>query len=440
MCLCRSAGYIQKRRDLPLSESFAKSTESPLRARRMAGCAVSMLCSQIPEWSAVAWAKALRGQSWCSALGALNTLEKQWVQIDVVLCNTVISCYEKTENWPIAMDTFSSLHRTFSSPSAVSFGAVMSTCEKSDQWQWAIQMLSELYEADLQANAILMSSAMSACGGAHAWHTTVAVLRQFASSTTRSDIISFNSATSACEEVRRWKDALQIFLCAKWQQLQTTIVSYSAAMTACENQWLSAWQLFQLLRNDGILMSTIPFNAVASACAKAAEWVNALHLVNEVHQMLLQRTLVTYGSGISACEKSLQEWQRCLQLLGDLEGESLQGNLVVQNAVLSACEKATTATAWVRWPRVLHLLGRCVADAISVNCGVGACQTATEWRHALFLALPEGESQSVSATAISYATAAATGAATVTVATVRLLERLEQLGIQGTRRPRHSAR
>lgn len=41
--------------------------------------------------------------------------------------------------------------------------------------------------------------------------------------------------------------------------------------------------------------------------------------------MLLQRTLVTYGSGISACEKSLQEWQRCLQLLGDLEGESLQG-------------------------------------------------------------------------------------------------------------------
>ena len=58
-------------------------TNRPRRPAPCAGCAVSMLCSQIPEWSAVAWAKALRGQSWCSALGALNTLEKQWVQIDV---------------------------------------------------------------------------------------------------------------------------------------------------------------------------------------------------------------------------------------------------------------------------------------------------------------------------------------------------------------------
>lgn len=61
--------------------------------------------------------------------------------------------------------------------------------------------------------------------------------------------------------------------------------------------------------------------AIQSYTALTSRWPK----VNEVHQMLLQRTLVTYGSGISACEKSLQEWQRCLQLLGDLEGESLQG-------------------------------------------------------------------------------------------------------------------
>lgn len=50
-------------------------------------------------------------------------------------------------------------------------------------------------------------------------------------------------------------------------------------MSASENQWLSAWHLFQLLRSDGVLVSTVPFNAVASACEKAAEWENALHLV-----------------------------------------------------------------------------------------------------------------------------------------------------------------
>lgn len=73
-------------------------------------------------------------------------------------------------------------------------------------------------------------------------------------------------------------------------------------------------------------VSAIPYNAAASACEKAAEWENALHVVMEVQKMFKIGTIITYGSGISACEKSL-EWQRSLQLLKELPEKSLEGIL-----------------------------------------------------------------------------------------------------------------
>lgn len=73
-------------------------------------------------------------------------------------------------------------------------------------------------------------------------------------------------------------------------------------------------------------VSAIPYNAAASACEKAAEWENALHVVMEVQKKFEIGTIVTYGSGISACEKSL-EWQRSLQLLKELPEKSLEGIL-----------------------------------------------------------------------------------------------------------------
>ena len=59
---------------------------------------------------------------------------------------------------------------------------------------------------------------------------------------------------------------------------------------------------------------------------KAAEWENALHVVMEVQKIFKIGTIITYGSGISACEKSL-EWQRSLQLLKELPEKSLEGIL-----------------------------------------------------------------------------------------------------------------
>ena len=41
--------------------------------------------------------------------------------------------------------------------------------------------------------------------------------------------------------------------------------------------------------------------------------------------MRLQRSIITYGSGISACEKSLEEWGWSLHLLAELLTRSLQG-------------------------------------------------------------------------------------------------------------------
>ena len=163
---------------------------------------------------------------------------------------------------------------------------------------------------------------MSACSGA-AWQGTIVMLQEFASSMMEADVIAFNSALSACGEVQRWTNALRMLLSIRNHHLQSTIVSYSAAMTACEGRWLLAWYVFQQLCHDGIPFSAVPFNAVASACEKAAEWENALQVVLEVQRFRLS-TIISFASGISACEKSL-EWQRSLQLLAELPAKSFKG-------------------------------------------------------------------------------------------------------------------
>ncbi|CAK9064176.1 unnamed protein product [Durusdinium trenchii] len=340
----------------------------------------SLQCS---ESTAVEWTKAIRGQPWLFAFGALQVLEKKRIQKDVVLCNTVISSCEHSSQWPRALNQFASFQHSLLHASVVSFGAVMSNCEKADQWHMAGQLLSQLYSTELESNAILLASAMSASGG-EAWRCTMALLQQFSSSMMKCDVICFNSAVSACGEAKRWASALKILLDGKCQQLRSTIVSYSAAMSASENQWLSAWHLFQLLRSDGVLVSTVPFNAVASACEKAAEWENALHLVIQVDLMRLQRSIITYGSGISACEKSLEEWGWSLHLLAELLTRSLQGNLVVHNAAISACEKGA------QWQHALRLLSTfndrdLESDLMSFNALISSCEKAQQWQAALHL-------------------------------------------------------
>eukprot|EP00913_Durusdinium_trenchii_P006554 g6157.t1 len=324
------------------------------------------------------------------SLGALQVLEKKRIQKDVVLCNTVISSCEHSSQWPRALNQFASFQHSLLHASVVSFGAVMSNCEKADQWHMAGQLLSQLYSTELESNAILLASAMSASGG-EAWRCTMALLQQ------KCDVICFNSAVSACGEAKRWASALKILLDGKCQQLRSTIVSYSAAMSASENQWLSAWHLFQLLRSDGVLVSTVPFNAVASACEKAAEWENALHLVIQVDLMRLQRSIITYGSGISACEKSLEEWGWSLHLLAELLTRSLQGNLVVHNAAISACEKRAPVDEplnhlrkGAQWQHALRLLSTfndrdLESDLMSFNALISSCEKAQQWQAALHL-------------------------------------------------------
>ena len=58
----------------------------------------------------------------------------------------------------------------------------------------------------------------------------------------------------------------------------------------------------------------ITVNALLSACAKAAEWTQALHLFHVMPHWELEADLISYSSAISCCEKAGQ-WQRALNFL-----------------------------------------------------------------------------------------------------------------------------
>ena len=56
----------------------------------------------------------------------------------------------------------------------------------------------------------------------------------------------------------------------------------------------------------GVEPSTISFNTAISACAKTADWENALALFRRMEASGIERTTVTYTGLINACAEGMQ--------------------------------------------------------------------------------------------------------------------------------------
>ena len=64
--------------------------------------------------------------------------------------------------------------------------------------------------------------------------------------------------------------------------------------------WL-AWQVFQEMVWKGCERSVITYSSLISACEKAGHWELAMELFNEMHQEGCTPNTVTYNSLITAC-------------------------------------------------------------------------------------------------------------------------------------------
>ena len=119
-------------------------------------------------------------------------------------------------------------------------------------------------------------------------------------------------------------------------------------------------------------------------------WPRNLHLLEEIHSNLLQPTLITMNSLLSACEKA-SEWQLALQLLTlDMGvvvqwGENIRAQYLWSdrlNSHRSEVPADQPQTFQMAQPRTSTLMR---PDVISFNSSISACEKASAWRKALRL-------------------------------------------------------
>ncbi|CAJ1433457.1 unnamed protein product, partial [Effrenium voratum] len=92
-----------------------------------------------------------------------------------------------------------------------------------------------------------------------------------------------------------------------------------------------------------------------------------------------QADVISFSSGISACEKSRQ-WERAVGLLEQLRAAQVRENVIACNAAASACENAGL------WQEDMALLQELMASlqpsVVSFSTVASACEKGGQWREA----------------------------------------------------------
>ncbi|CAE8615893.1 unnamed protein product, partial [Polarella glacialis] len=128
--------------------------------------------------------------------------------------------------------------------------------------------------------------------------------------------------------------------------------------------------------------STVVFNAAAAACARAARWELCLELLDSMAQRRAVPDDVSYSIAIHSLGERggcSQRWPLALALLS----RRRPARLSAVNAAIAACGSAS------QWQQSCMLLFAAdVADerdVISFNSSIAACERAWKWEHSLKL-------------------------------------------------------
>ena len=147
--------------------------------------------------------------------------------------------------------------------------------------------------------------------------------------------------------------------------------TYCAAISAMEKaaQWDDALRLLERMRARGVAPDANCFNATISACEKGRQWERALALLREMEECGVPPNEISYSAAITSCDKGNQQ-RHALELLQQAKDRRLISTPSYVGAI-SACERA----GW--WERALEL----VEEVERASRRGGAVQLNVKVRH-----------------------------------------------------------
>lgn len=154
---------------------------------------------------------------------------------------------------------------------AVSYNIALATIEKGGRWQRALVVLPEMFQNTVEPCMVTWSSAISATEKKKSWEASLGILWALPRRSLEPDGVSFGSAIAACGKTK--EKAFDLLRAMRQRTLEADLVSHTSAINAFEG---------------------------------VTHWREALGLLGQTSQLLLQLQGATYNVAMRACEKDSQ--------------------------------------------------------------------------------------------------------------------------------------
>eukprot|EP00913_Durusdinium_trenchii_P000776 g724.t1 len=114
------------------------------------------------------------------------------LQPNLLTCNALISCCEKSARWQMALQVFQQMNLQQMELDLVSYNALISSCEKGRQWQLALHFF-EMIRDHLEPNVISSNALLSSCEKSLEWQKAIGFLMMMHEELIPGNIISCSS-------------------------------------------------------------------------------------------------------------------------------------------------------------------------------------------------------------------------------------------------------
>jgi len=343
---------------------------------------------------------------WQNAITLLNRMEEANASTnssflvpspDAITYGTVLAACERAEQWQLVLKYAKEMTRKNLQLDGLAVTSCLHACQQLGLAEEALGYLSVMKTLPesvqstarfqrsgarqplIRPDAVAYRLAISACARGGAWKDGIRLLEEYKGSTPDfSDVVAYTAAITGCEYAGQWKEAL--FLLDKMRKdgvppNEVTVAAViGACATACSKEGNTkrpsemplpqkkALQLLQIVKtNPEFVKPNIQiYNAAIRVCAEACDMQQAFALLQEIEDADIPRTLITYGSLMTACERI-----GCVDsasiVFRKLKEDDFVPNEIIYGAAISCCRKAKQSE------RSVLLLKKMIKEGLSPN-------------------------------------------------------------------------
>jgi len=321
----------------------------------------------VPEPDGVTYGTVLtaceRGKQWKLILKNVESMQERELPLDA---RSVMSCLHACAELGLAYE-------------ALRYLDIMKTAKSSPQQTAGLQRYGARKPL-LGPDEIAYRCAITACARGGAWREGIQLLEECKNVTgTPANTIAYTAAITGCEYAGEWKEAFFLLDRMRKEGTEPNELTMAAVIAACATACnmgehievdgnimpvphQKAMKLLNLLEKDPNLVNPNIqiYNAAIRVCAEARDRKGAFRILQDAKDAGIERTQITYGSLMTACER-----QGCVDSISKvfrmMKEDDIEPNEIIYGAAISCCRKAKESG------RALFLLRKMMKEELSPN-------------------------------------------------------------------------